>query len=130
MLYVLLLLGYVAAQAQTLNTVAAHLKVNFIDLTWRVNADSTAVYEQAVEREALSQQGAQAATKFVQMYNKTLQRYEVIEAYTLKADGRKIPVEKEGMQILTLPLDSVSHNRDHELACLASHSLSNCIGLT
>lgn len=98
-LYVLLLLGYVAAQAQTLNTVAAHLKVNFIDLTWRVNADSTAVYEQAVEREALSQQGAQAATKFVQMYNKTLQRYEVIEAYTLKADGRKIPVEKEGMQI-------------------------------
>ena len=32
--------------------------------------------------------------------------------------------------LLTLPLDSVSHNRDHELACLASHSLSNCIGLT
>ena len=31
---------------------------------------------------------------------------------------------------VTLPLDSVSHNRDHELACLASHSLSNCIGLT
>ena len=32
--------------------------------------------------------------------------------------------------ILTLPLDCVSHNRAHELACLASHSLSNCIGLT
>ena len=31
---------------------------------------------------------------------------------------------------LTLPLDCVSHNRAHELACLASHSLSNCIGLT
>ena len=31
---------------------------------------------------------------------------------------------------LTLPLDSVFHNRDHELACWASHSLSNCIGLT
>lgn len=32
--------------------------------------------------------------------------------------------------VLTLPLDCVSHNRAHELACLASHSLSNCIGLT
>ena len=31
---------------------------------------------------------------------------------------------------MTLPLDCVSHNRAHELACLASHSLSNCIGLT
>ena len=32
--------------------------------------------------------------------------------------------------ILTLPLDCVSHSRAHALACLASHSLSNCIGLT
>ena len=31
---------------------------------------------------------------------------------------------------LTLPLDCASHNRTHELARLASHSLSNCIGLT
>ena len=39
-------------------------------------------------------------------------------------------VPQEGIHALTLPLDSVSHNRAHELACLASHSLSNCIGLT
>ena len=31
---------------------------------------------------------------------------------------------------MTLSLDCVSHNRAHELACWASHSLSNCIGLT
>ena len=31
---------------------------------------------------------------------------------------------------VTLPLDCVSHNRAHALTCLASHSLSNCIGLT
>ena len=96
---VMLLLSGVVAQAQTLNTVAAHLKVNSIDLNWRVNVDSTTVYEQAIEREALSEQGAQLATKFAQMYNKNLQRFEVLEAYTLKADGRKISVEKEGMQI-------------------------------
>jgi len=88
-----------SAQSQNLNTAAAHLKLNFIDLNWRVNADSSTVYEAAVEREALSDQGAQATTKFTQFYNKTLQHYEVIEAYTLKADGRKIPVEKEGMQV-------------------------------
>ena len=32
--------------------------------------------------------------------------------------------------VVTLPLNCVSHNRVHELACLTSHSLSNCIGLT
>ena len=31
---------------------------------------------------------------------------------------------------LTLSLDSVSHNRDHELAGLESHWLLNCIGQT
>ena len=98
-LYVMILLGCTTAQALTPNTTSAHLKVNFIDLTWRVNADSATVYEQAVEREALSEQGAQIATKFAQVYSKTLQRLEVVDAYTLKADGRKIPVEKEGVQI-------------------------------
>ena len=35
-----------------------------------------------------------------------------------------------GKNKVTLPLDCVSHSRAHALACLASHSLSNCIGLT
>lgn len=86
------------AHAQSLNTAAAHLKITLAEVLWRVNADATHVYEQTVEREALSEQGAQSATKFTQMYNKALQRLEVVEAYTLKADGRKIPVGKEGIQ--------------------------------
>ena len=47
-------------------------------------------------------------------------------------DENRIPVATgwNELEWMTLPLDCVSHNRDHELACLASHSLSNCIGLT
>ena len=40
------------------------------------------------------------------------------------AEGAQPPATE-----LTLPLDCVSHNRAHELACMASHSLSNCFGL-
>lgn len=91
-------LNFAPVQAQNLNTAAAHIKINFVQATWLVNADATHVFEAAVEREALSEQGAQIATKFSQMYNKALQRLEVLDAYTLKADGRKIPVGKDGIQ--------------------------------
>ena len=39
------------------------------------------------------------------------------------------PGPESCLRKLTLPLDCVSHNRAHALTCLASHSLSNCIGL-
>jgi putative transposase len=45
-------------------------------------------------------------------------------------NGRSQKTLKGDFGELTLPLDCVSHNRTHALACLASHSLSNCIGLT
>ena len=50
------------------------------------------------------------------------------DAKAEKSEGRD-PVQARKIE-MTLPLDCVSHNRAHELACLASHSLSNCIGLT
>ncbi|MES2977210.1 MAG: DUF3857 and transglutaminase domain-containing protein [Pseudomonadota bacterium] len=86
-------------EAHPLNAVAAHIKINVIDLTWRVNVDGSTLYDMTVEREALSAQGAQSTTKFAQLYNKSLQTYEVVEAYTRKADGRKLVVEKDAMQI-------------------------------
>ena len=94
----LALLACAAAHAQQLNTAAALLKVNSYDLLWRVNADASAVMEQSMEEEALSDQGAQGLTKYTRMYSKALSTLEVLEAYTLKADGRKLPVGADGMQ--------------------------------
>ncbi|SFL92737.1 DUF3857 domain-containing transglutaminase family protein [Variovorax sp. OV329] len=94
----LALLACAAAQAQQLNTAAALFKVNRYDLLWRVDADASAVMEQSMEEEALSDQGAQGLTKYTRMYNKALSTLEVLEAYTLKADGRKLPVGADGMQ--------------------------------
>lgn len=52
-----------------------------------------------MEEEALSDQGAQGLTKYTRMYNKALSKVEVLEAYTLKADGRKLPVGPDGLQM-------------------------------
>lgn len=87
-----------AARAQALHTSAGLLKITSIDLHWRVNADASSVYEQTFEQEALSDQGAQQITKYTRMYNRTLAKLEVLEAYTLKQDGRRIPVGPDGIQ--------------------------------
>ncbi|WP_295856427.1 DUF3857 domain-containing protein [uncultured Xylophilus sp.] len=87
------------AAAQALQTVAGHLKIVRSEALWKVNTDATTVLETLTENEALSVEGAQAATKAVQMVNRSLQRFEVLEAYTLKADGRKLPVGTAGLQV-------------------------------
>jgi transglutaminase-like putative cysteine protease len=87
------------AHAQNLGTNAAHLKVNLLETVWRVNADATHSLELYAEREALSDQGAIAIGKFATSVNRDLQRYEILEAYTLKADGRKIHVSSDNIQI-------------------------------
>lgn len=89
----------VHCQAQGLDTNAAHFKVNRFESVWRVNADATSTLEAYVEREALSDSGAQAIGKFSQFVNSSLQTFEILEAYTLKADGRKIPVQKDGVLV-------------------------------
>ena len=99
LLAALLGLFSVPCTAQNLNTNAALLKVNLVESVWHVNADATHTLEVYVEREALSDAGAQVVGKFAQAINKALQSYEVIEAYTLKADGRRLQVERDGVQV-------------------------------
>ncbi len=96
---ILSVLFLVPVTAQNLNTNAAHFKINLADSVWHVNADATSALDVYFEREALSDTGALIVGKYAQMVNKALQRYEVIEAYTLKADGRKLMVGKDGIQV-------------------------------
>ena len=56
----------------------------------------------------------------------TLKRAEWLADFEAKRSALK----PSAVAAMTLPLDCVSHNRAHALTCLASHSLSNCIGLT
>jgi transglutaminase-like putative cysteine protease len=87
------------ALAQTLPAAAAHMKVHRIDQTWRFNQDATTLLEATMEREALSDQGAIMIGKASKAYNSELEKFEMLEAYTLKADGRKIAVGQDGLQI-------------------------------
>jgi transglutaminase-like putative cysteine protease len=79
-------------------TLAAHLRIVRIESDTTVNADLTTRTRTVIEREALTDQGLPAVGKFAQFYSKTLQSLEIDEAYTLKADGRRIPVGADGLQ--------------------------------
>ncbi len=49
------------------------------------------------EREALTDSGAQQMTKHTYGFNGALETIELVEAYTLKKSGEKIPLAKEGL---------------------------------
>lgn len=87
-----------AAWAQGLNTHAAHLKVVQLETNWRIGADLLSQSESLVERESLTEEGAATIGKHALFYNKGAETMEILEAYTLKADGRKIAVSTDAIQ--------------------------------
>jgi hypothetical protein len=87
------------ALAQDLGVQSAHWKVTRIETTIRFAADASSVTDYTMEREALSDQGALIVGKAMRPYHRALQRHEVLEAYTLKADGRKLAVAAEAIQV-------------------------------
>lgn len=89
----------VPATAQDLGVQSAHWKVNRVETATRFAADASSVVDYTMEREALSEQGAQTVGKASRSYHRALQRHEVVEAYTLKADGRKLPVAADAIQV-------------------------------
>ena len=89
----------VPAMAQDLGLQSAHWKVNRVETTTRFAADASSVIDYTLEREALSDQGAQTVGKAARSYHRGLQRHEVVEAYTLKADGRKLAVAADAIQV-------------------------------
>jgi Transglutaminase-like superfamily/Domain of Unknown Function with PDB structure (DUF3857) len=87
------------AAAQAPPAAAAHMKVNRTESTLRFAADASVANEYLVEREALSEQGTQIVGKFSLGYHTGLQRHEILEAYTAKADGRRLAVAPEAIQV-------------------------------
>jgi Transglutaminase-like superfamily/Domain of Unknown Function with PDB structure (DUF3857) len=85
--------------AQDLGGQSAHWKVKRVETRVQFRADASNVMEYTLEREALSDQGAQLVGKGTRSYHRGLQQHEVLEAYTLKADGRRLPVGADAIQL-------------------------------
>ena len=68
-------------------------------MTMNVGDDFLTRVETILEMQALTEQGSVMIGKYAQSYEKDVETLEVSEAYTLKPDGRKIPVSQEGMQL-------------------------------
>ncbi len=64
-----------------------------------VNPDGTAVETHDWEVKVLSEQGLEQANTASVSYSEKMQRAEIIKAYTLKADGRRIDVPKANYQV-------------------------------
>jgi transglutaminase-like putative cysteine protease len=80
------------SHAQDIPANSANQKFNRIEAVIDVNGALHSRTQTYIEQEALNAPGALQIGKFTKAYNKDAQTYQVQEAYTLKADGRKIPV--------------------------------------
>jgi hypothetical protein len=88
-----LLLACLEAQAQ-----AGKQVIEEDRQTWRFLADDTSVLEQRLVFRVLSPEGAQAASSVPLSYQDGWQTLELLEAYTLKPDGQRLPVAQDAIQ--------------------------------
>ncbi len=97
MVHTCLLVGGLV-QAQQLPTESSHFKVNRIEQIIDVNEDLRSEQRILIEREALSVQGVLIIGKYSKSFDKESVTFNIDEAYTLKVDGRKIPVSDDQIQ--------------------------------
>lgn len=88
----LLLLG------QAVHAQASKLVIEEDRQTWRFLADDTSVLEQRLVYRVLSPEGAQSISSVPLSYQDGWQALELVEAYTLKPDGRRLPVSPDAIQ--------------------------------
>ena len=66
---------------------------------WRFFENATLQHEVRAQRRALTDQGAVQIGRQSFSVNKDLEQLDVLEAYTLKADGRRIDIQPEHIQV-------------------------------
>jgi transglutaminase-like putative cysteine protease len=77
---------------------AGYTKYQWYRAHYDVNADGTHVEKQAWSLKVLTEQGVAEAQQASVSFSDRLQTLEIISAYTLKSDGRKIDVPKTNFQ--------------------------------
>jgi transglutaminase-like putative cysteine protease len=75
-----------------------------VDTDLKPNGEFVQITEQRVKIQ--TQAGLQGASQMVFAYNVSMQRFEVLRAYTVKNDGRKIEVAKDKIFIRDLPVSA------------------------
>lgn len=99
--------GCQAALAKGLHEGSDDVRINRIDVSTDVGADLLGRTETLIERQALSERGAGLASKYVLAYDKDQESLEILEAYTLKPDGRKLMAGPEGVMRQSAMVGSV-----------------------
>ena len=87
-----------AASAQVLPTQAGNFAVEADSQTWRFFANDTSSLEQRIVWRVLSAAGAQVITSIPLAYQEGWQSQELIDAYTLKPDGRRLQIQQDAIQ--------------------------------
>lgn len=87
-----------AAQAQTLATQAGNFVVEEDRQVWRFYGDETSSLEKRIVFRALSAAGAQGISSIPLSFQEGWQSLDVVEAYTLKPDGHRLPLPSDAIQ--------------------------------
>jgi len=78
-------------------------ETTFYRARYKINPDGTYTATFEYREKALTQVGAEEIGQASMVYSESMQELEVLEAYTLKADGTKIPVPEDKIFIQSPP---------------------------
>jgi transglutaminase-like putative cysteine protease len=93
--------SHVLADATAKESFAGYTKYLWYRADYTVNADGTHVENQSWAKRVLTYQGVSQANQASVSYSNTLQTAVILEAYTLKQDGRRIDVPAGNFQVET-----------------------------
>lgn len=106
---VFLIVGFATLPAQAATQAAGHFRLEAYRMLYTVQADARYSGEFDQTFEALTVDGAAYIGKWSFDYSTKLQSVKVLEAETIKADGRHIAVQPAAMDIQTGVLGAVSY---------------------
>jgi hypothetical protein len=86
-----------SVQAQELPVASMHWKITRYHNALKIREDLSNTWEMEAEFEALTERGAQEIGQYTKSYNRDLETTELAEAYTRKADGRKVVVSSSAI---------------------------------
>lgn len=92
------------------------MRIGFDHVSYVLNADATSVETHEWSRTVLKQTAIEWAKQASVSYSTSVQKAEILEAYTKKADGRRIDVPKDNYQL------NINKGRDRDQPLFSDYS--------